>query len=150
MAHKDFAAYEPEPDEKGPTFAVAGEAFTCLPVLPAGAFVELPFGPLSADDASRFILRCLVPEDRRRFADLLLRGLDDVPSRQAVEEGTVTRHPIIEPKLLGDITRWLLGSDGAALTPFALTQQEQSRGGAGPTGTTSGAESGTPGSTSSG
>lgn len=146
--HKDFGAYEPDDDDEGPTFTLAGELFHCLPEMPGGAFVNI--ASVNPDDMSRFIRRCLVPEDRRRFDDLLVRDLDYTPSPGEVDRGEVRRAPIVEPDRLVAVVRWLVASDGGAISPFVEARQSRSQPGPRSTGTTSGPESEQPDKTPAG
>ena len=74
MRHADFPVDEVDPNAEGPTFTLAGEAFRCLPEMPAGAFLDLPEDNIvTYRVAGVFIRACLVEEDEQRF-DAVLAG----------------------------------------------------------------------------
>lgn len=137
MIHRDFTVYEPAPGDVGPTFNFAGEPFQCLPDLPAGAFLQLPYGMITIDQAYAFILRCLVPNDRRRFAELVM--VDPNVAEQVAEQVEPAPMPrqIVRNADLHEVVKWLLGTDGAAMSPFALVRAERSSNGVGTTGPSS-------------
>ncbi len=66
--HADFPVPVLPVGAVGPTFTLGGQRFTCLPVMPAGAFMSLP-ETLAGQvvEAGPFILACLVESDEDRF-----------------------------------------------------------------------------------
>lgn len=117
--HREFpvvrTADVPEAEDDPPTFSLGDRTFRLLPVLPAGAWLGLPFGPLSADEAARFIRRAMVEEDRAAF-----------------DEAMLDPRVITEPKTLGPIVDWILdgSEDGAGLSPFPQPPRGSSSNGA--------------------
>lgn len=111
MAARDFDVARSERlRERDPiSFTLAGQTFTCLPVIPVGAALDLEEAPeVDEDEAraaralARFIDSALIDDDRERFAETLRQREDPV-------DGTA----------LFDIAVWLAGEYAARPTsPF--------------------------------
>lgn len=90
MAFRSFTL--PDPRDDPPTFEVAGETFTCVPELPAGAWRALGGYTFSATSAHAFIEGVLEDED--------------VPRWQAV---CASKERIVTNTVVADIVGWLQG-----------------------------------------
>lgn len=105
------------------------ETFSALPAMPIGVLADLGNGVMPAADSSRFVRRCLVPEDHDRF-DLLLRDPDRIVTDRALANvmtslfnamtGRPTR-PLVDSSAGADVTGTTStgGSSSPVLTPVA-------------------------------